>query len=301
MRIDGEELWQAWEVIRRGGNAAGPDGVTVPDFRRHQVREIEALMRELRTGRYAPAAYRAIQVPKPSGGRRTLAVATVRDRVVQRALHDRILPAIERVALDCSFAYRPGKCHLDALAEAGRMRDSGFRYALRADVRNCFDEVNLFLVAALLRDLGVPEELLQLMLECLSAGFVGHRRPDDAHGLPQGAVLSPIICNLVLTQFDRAMAGRHRRLIRFADDFLILCQSATGCERALDRASEALGGIALALNDAKTEITDFGRGFRFLGARLVGSFIIPEKRPPYGPSARRFGAPAPCRRLDWIF
>ena len=301
MRLDEDQLWCAWEAIRRGGKSAGPDGLTVVHFRGRQVAEIEALLRDLRTGRYAPGTYRAVQVPKESGGSRVLAIATVRDRVVQRLLHDRLLPVVERTALDCSFAYRPGRCHLDALERVAAWREAGFRHVVHADVRSCFDEINLLLVAMLMERAGVDDEVREIALECLSAGFSGRPRPDDLRGLPQGAVLSPILCNLVLTEFDRAMAGRHRRLVRFADDFVILCQSPATCERMLDRARTALADLGLAVNERKTEITSFGQGFHYLGARLVGGFIIPEKKAPYIRNQDLLG---PCKRhsgLGWVF
>jgi CRISPR-associated protein Cas1 len=301
MRVNEDGLWLAWEGIRHGGKSAGPDGISLVDFRRRHVREIEALVEELRRDRYRPGLYRAVQVPKESGGRRILTVADVRDRVVQRWLHDRIAPLVEQVSLDCSFAYRPRRCHLDALERVAALRDAGFRHVLHSDVRNCFDEINLLLVAMLMQQAGIGDEPAQMILECLSAGFVGIPRPDDVHGLPQGAVLSPVLCNLVLTEFDRALQGRHRRLVRFADDFLVLCQSEAGCERALERAREALADLGLAVNEGKTQITSFEQGFRYLGAKVVRSFIIPEKRRPYHGMQH---PSEPCRkhpRLDWVF
>lgn len=301
MPIEEHEVWQAWEALRTGGKSAGPDGISVADFRRFQVREIEGLLEELRAGRYLHGLYRGVQVRKPTGGRRTIAVANVRDRVVQRVLHDRLAPLIEATALDCSYAYRPERCHLDALERVGAFREDGFRHVIHADIRDCYDEISLRLVELLLGPLGVDDATLQLVLECLSAGYVGAARPPDMQGLPQGAVLSPILCNLVLTEFDRAMQGRHRRLVRFADDFVVLCHSEAGCLRHLARVREALANLGLEPNERKTEITSFDEGFHFLGARLVKSFIVPEKRPPYPCGPGRCVKDRKRIHLDFVF
>lgn len=301
MRVDEEALWSAWESIRHGGKSAGADGRTLKEFRLRQADEIKTLIKELRRDRYCAGLYRAVVVPKETGGSRILAVANVRDRIVQRWLHDQISPIVERSSLDCSFAYRPGRCYLDALERVAALRDAGFRHVLHSDVRNCFDEINLLLLGILLKQAGIEQQLVELILECVSAGFVGIPRPHDMQGLPQGAVLSPVLCNLVLTEFDRAMQGRHRRLVRFADDFLVLCQSEAGCQRALERVRRALADLGLALNEQKTEITSFEKGFRYLGAKIVRNFIIPEKRQPYHSMQ---DLSAPCRRhprLDWVF
>lgn len=301
MRLDEDGVWLAWEGVRHGGKSPGPDGQTLAGFRRRHAREIERLVEEIRRDRYRPGLYRAVQIPKEAGGQRIITVADVRDRIVQRWLHDQVAPVVERLSVDCSFAYRPHRCHLDALERVAALRDAGFRHVVHADVRNCFDEINLLLVAMLMEQAGIEPDLAQLILECLSAGFVGIPRPDDLHGLPQGAVLSPVMCNLVLTEFDRALQGRHRRLVRFADDFLVMCRSHSGCERALERSRDALADLGLAVNERKTEITSFDHGFRYLGANIVRSYIIPSKMQPY----RAVQHPtAPCRkhpRLDWIF
>jgi group II intron reverse transcriptase/maturase len=295
MRLEAGELEAAWDAIRKGGKAAGPDGMRLPQFACHADRELARLERDLRTGRYAPGLYRTVGVPKEDGGRRWLCVSNLRDRVAQRVLLARITPAIESASLPCSFAYRPGLSHYHALAAVREARDRGFVHLLRADVQECFDRISHELLAELLAELPLDRDIRRLVLECIGAGQVG--RPALEIGLPQGAVLSPALCNLVLTHLDRALSVRHLRPIRYADDFVVLALSARACESAQERAAYALWQLGLNLNERKTQITGFRQGFRFLGARFSGSFMTFEKKGRY---CLVYPRPYPRRRGDGL-
>lgn len=290
MRLFPREISIAWKSVRHGGKAPGPDGVTVAQFASRQEEEIARLEDDLRTGRYIHGPYRKVHVPKNDGGLRLLCLANFRDRLVQRLLLERITPALEALSSDASYAYRPGRGVKHALAEVARWRDRGFAHVLRADVKDCFETIQLELLEEMLVSLPVGEEIRQLILEAIAAAWQG----GPFQGLPQGAVLSPALCNLVLTPLDRAMEGKHFRFVRYADDFIVLAQSRRALETAERRAAYALWQLGLRLNDRKTVFTNFDRGFTFLGARLVKSFIIPikpvryPKRPP-GPPTRRRG------------
>ncbi|MBP8954988.1 MAG: RNA-directed DNA polymerase [Armatimonadetes bacterium] len=300
MRFSREEVEAAWAAIRKGGRGAGVDGVSLPDFRAHVDHEIPDLLRELNAGRYIPQPYRLVWVPKENGGVRPISVATVRDRLAQRVLLDRIQPIVERISLPSSFAYRPGIGVRQAVQAVCNARVSGFTEVLEADIANCFDNIDLNLVERLLADLGVETALLDLILQCLAAPGKAAGVRGDTLGLPQGAVLSPTICNLVLTGLDRALARRHRRLVRYADDFVVLCRSARACASAEKEVRNALSDLGLELNPRKTGMADFGQGFQFLGTRFVGTFTIVEKAAPYQGRRDRRKRPRP-RKLDFIF
>jgi group II intron reverse transcriptase/maturase len=298
IRISDDELWEAWTAARRGGRAAGPDGVSLQEFGRGVARRLAALGRRLRSGRYAPGPYRRVCLPKPTGGVRTICVANVGDRVVQRALHHRLLPHVEAVSLPCSFAYRPSLSYRDAWAAVARHRASGFQQVLETDVEKCFDRIRIELVREMITQVVRDQPLIELVLECLTAA---HEGAADL-GLPQGAAISPCLCNLVLTDMDRALARRHMRLVRYADDMVVMCRSHGGVERALERAEEALASLGLSLNRRKTQVSDFRSGFDFLGARFVGGMVLAGGVAPYGA-----GRPAPSprrrrpRKLTYVF
>jgi group II intron reverse transcriptase/maturase len=297
VRVDAAELQVAWDAIHRGGKAPGPDGISARAMVERLSAVLECLARELRQGAWTHGPYRTVTVPKPNGGRRTLCIANVRDRLVQRVLLARITPALEEVSLPCSFAYRPGLSHRHALRMVQECRDRGFQYVLRADVRDCFDTIRLEIVRQLLEQLTLDDEVAQLVLESIAAAKLGNQ-PDVARlGLPQGAVLSPALCNLTLTELDRAVGDSHVRLVRYADDMALMALSERGLSRARERAEYALWTLGLKLNETKTYVTDFEQGFRFLGARVIGSFVVPDKGPRY---PGKYPPPFPRRRRDGL-
>jgi group II intron reverse transcriptase/maturase len=290
MRLFPRELNIAWKSVRHGGKAPGPDGLTARDFALIADEEIARLENELRAGKYVHGRYRKVWVPKDDGGRRLLCLASFRDRIVQRLLLERLTPSLEKLSSDASFAYRPGRGVKDALHEVARWRDREFTFALRADVQDCFETIRLEVLTQMLPRLQLGDEITQLILEAVEVAWAG----EPFQGLPQGAVLSPALCNLVLTPLDDEITAlSHVRFIRYADDFVILAQSRRRLEEARRRVAYVLWSLGLRLNERKTVLTDFQHGFRFLGARLVRSVIIPEKpvrypkRPPGPPTKRR--------------
>lgn len=300
MHVCLEEIEEAWRSVRKGGRAPGVDGISVPEFRRNAYPRLLELNRALRSGLYVPAGYRAVSIPKETRGERTIRIATVADRIVQRVLLGRLHPLVEAVSLPSSFAYRPGIGVKQALLAVRNAHQSGFAHVLEGDVKDCFDTIRLDLVEELLWELGAERWLIEAILQAVEAGGPGAPQLADSVGLPQGAVLSPTLCNLVLTHLDRALDRRHRRLVRYADDFVVLCRSAGSCESALEEVTEALEDVGLRLNERKTGVTDFTRGFNYLGARFIGSFVIPEAPEPY----RRKGQAVvkrKRRKLEYVF
>jgi group II intron reverse transcriptase/maturase len=286
MRLLPREIQIAWKSVRHGGKSAGPDGWDAWAFSQVAAPQLEQLAAELASGGYLHGPYRQVRVPKPDGGLRLLALANIRDRIAQRLLLERLTPLLEQHALPCSYAYRPGRGVKQALAAVAEYRDRGFDQVLRTDVENCFDSIRLALVEEQLAALNVPREILQLVLEAIAAAGL--------EGLPQGAVLSPALCNLALTPLDQVLSAKHLRVVRYADDLIILAQSQRRLAEAQHRAAYTLWQLGLKLNARKTQMTSFEEGFRFLGARFVGNFMFVDKpvrypRRPSGPPTRRRG------------
>jgi CRISPR-associated protein Cas1 len=272
-------LRDAWERVRTGGRAPGLDGVSLASFDRHLDREIAVLRSEILTGRYRPWPARRVGIPKPSGGVRHIGVQAVRDRVAQRALMAVLQPRVEPLLEPASFAYRPGRSIHQALGRVAELHASGCEWVARSDVELCFDSLDR---EALDRALGpvLPEaDARRLVRAWLGAGYVdGAGWAEPGLGVPQGDVLSPLLCNLYLDPVDEAVSGQGCGLVRYADDLAIVGRTEAVVRGGLRRAEAALARLALRLNPAKTHVGTFTQGFEFLGAAVVGSLILPLHR-----------------------
>ncbi|MDP2834257.1 MAG: CRISPR-associated endonuclease Cas1 [Pseudomonadota bacterium] len=285
-----DTLLLGWEKVR--GNAGGPgaDGVTIERFAQDLLPWMETFPEELREGRYHPHPLLQVRMARPGKKDRLLSIPTVRDRVVQSAANQLIVPILEKEFADESWGYRRGRSTQMALAEVARLRDEGFRWVVDADISAFFDEVDHpALFARLARYL--PDPRLLALIRLWVAGVVKtvegvYRRIE--RGIPQGSPISPVLANLYLDDFDEAILDENLRLVRFADDFLILCRDREQAEDALALTSETLDALDLRLNQAKTRITHFDEGFRFLGVNFLR-----EQLSPANPAARGLQAPAP--------
>ncbi len=276
------KLEEAWERVRENGGAPGVDNIAVGAFESDSGAGLRALLADLESGRYRPQPYRAVQVPKPDGGRRRLVIATLRDRVAMTAATMWLQPHIEPLFHPCSFAYRPGKGVQDALSKVAEFRDRGLACALRADVEAFFDSVDHEVMAALLGTAGVEDSVTGLIRTWLTCAVADSDGCEPATlGLPQGLPVAPLLANLYLTPFDRAMAEHGWKLVRYADDFVVCCATPEDALRAKGDAINALASLKLGLKAGKTQTATFAAGFTFLGAGFVGDDILPATPHPY--------------------
>ena len=253
-------LQEAWRRVLVRGGSPGSDGMTVETFALHAEQHLQRLARELAENRYQPYPPRWVEVPKRSGGVRRLAILCVRDRIVQLALHLVLSPIWDKRFAPCSYAYRPGRSALQAVAAVERARAMGKVWVVDADIESFFDSVPHAPLFALLRDWLPDEQVRQLVQMCVTA-----TAPAQGRGIAQGAPLSPLLANLYLHPFDEALSQGGYSLIRYADDFVILCATRPQAEEALKRAERLLNGLGLRLNASKTRIVHWDEGFTFLG------------------------------------
>ncbi len=278
-----DRLEEAWARVEANGGAAGTDGVSLSAYASGLREELGGLGHDLSTGVYRPMPYRAVHVPKSDGGRRRLVIACVRDRVAQTALTLWLQPHLEPLCHPCSFAYRPGRGVHDALAQVAAYRNRGLEQVYRADVEAFFDSVDHEVLLSLLGTAGVEDLPARLIRMWLSSVVVddGEQRANPTVGLPQGLPIAPLLANLYLTPFDRALVEQGWKLVRYADDFVVCFAAAEEAVRVQSDAARALAPLKLATKDTKTHITSFAEGFTFLGALFRGAEILPATPHPY--------------------
>lgn len=265
-----DALVAAWTKVWRNGGCAGGDNVSLDAFRFNAVGRLSALSDALRDGSYAPKPLREATIPKRSGGTRLLRIPAIVDRVAQTAVAQALTPVLEPTFEDASFGYRPGRSVRQAVERVQLLARRGRVFVVDADIDDFFDSVRHDRVLALLAEhlsSGPLTELIALWLE---------HGGQDGRGLPQGSPLSPLLANLYLDDLDGAFSRGGARIVRYADDFVILCATERGAEQALDKARRLLREAGLSLDPEKTRVLPIERGLRFLGHFFLSSFAVPS-------------------------
>ncbi len=254
--------------VAANDGAPGVDYVTVKEFGEHREAHLGKLAASLRGGTYQPQAIRRMYIPKPgSDEQRPLGIPTVRDRVVQGAVRQVIEPIFEKEFAPHSYGFRPGRGCKDALRRVDHLMKAGYVYIVDADLKSYFDTIPHDRLLSRLRERIADGRVLALIASFLKAGIMdGLTEWEPETGAPQGAVLSPLLSNIYLDPLDHQMVSQGHEMVRYADDFVILCRSQAEAEQALAFVRQWCEAEGLTLHPTKTRIVDVRTdGFDFLG------------------------------------
>ncbi|MDP2832381.1 MAG: group II intron reverse transcriptase/maturase, partial [Pseudomonadota bacterium] len=267
-----QTLAAAWQQVKANKGAAGIDGQSIERFAADAERYLSELAEDLKEGRYRAAPVRRVEIPKAGGKTRPLGIPTVKDRIVQAAVKRVIEPIFEKEFLPMSYGFRPDRGCKDALREVDEWLKKGYTHVVDADFKSYFDSIPHARLKERIEERISDSRLLELLAGWLRQDIVhGLERWTPTGGTPQGAVISPLLANIYLHPLDLHMTRQGYAMVRYADDFVILCPTAEEAGRALEEIKAWVDANGLTLHPDKTHLGDCrieGQGFEFLGYRF---------------------------------
>jgi len=272
-------LNEAWAKVKSNKGAGGIDEVSIAEFERNREQNLNEIQRLLRQDRYKPNPVKRVYIPKPDGKQRPLGIPTIRDRVVQQALKNVIEPIFEAEFSDSSFGYRPGKNAKQAIERIEEVRDEGHEWVVDADIKAFFDTVNHEKLIDEVAERISDGRVLRLIRSFLEADIMeqGQGLARNVIGTPQGGVISPLLANICLHYFDERMAELGYEVVRYADDFIVLCGSEEEARGALSQVKRVLRELELTLHSEKTSLKNIREGVDFLGFTVYIGHKVPRK------------------------
>ena len=267
-----DNLNRAYKRVKANKGAPGIDGMTVEDalpwLREHR----EELLESIRQGKYKPQPVRRKEIPKPDGGVRKLGIPTVVDRVIQQAIAQQLVPIYEPLFSEDSYGYRPNRSAQQAIEKVKWYAEQGYTQAVLVDLSKYFDTLNHELLMNLLRRNIHDKRVIELIKRYLKAGVMENGLlVKTEEGSPQGGPLSPLLANIYLNEYDQEMARRGVRVVRYADDIVVLAKSPRAAQRLLETTQRYLEGkLKLKMNVEKSKVVSVFaiRNFKFLGFAL---------------------------------
>ena len=267
-----ETLEVAWEKVQANDGAAGVDRQSIERFEVHAEEYLTELAAAVREGSYRPQPIRRVEIPKGDGRTRPLGIPTVKDRIVQTAVKFVLEPIFEAAFRPESYGFRPRRGCRDALREVAQLIADGYTYVVDADFESYFDTIPHERLMQRVEERVSDGRILGLLRSWLDQDILhGMQQWTPTAGTPQGAVISPLLANIYLHPLDELMAARGYRMVRYADDFVVLCKSRGEADAALAAIQAWVAENGLRLHPNKTHVGDClvkGQGFEFLGYRF---------------------------------
>ena len=278
-----ENLQSAVEKVARGKSKQKPDGRKCHRYLEQSPERLPALQDKLKQGDYQPKPVQRVWIPKlGSKELRPLGVPTVEDRVVQMALRNVLEPIFEHTFAEHSYGFRPGRGAKDALRRVQQLLDAGKTWVVDADIKGYFDNIPQDKLVRAVEQHVSDGRVLELLRRFLKQGVMesGQGWRPTEKGTPQGAIISPLLANIYLNPLDHQMAGQGRDMVRYADDFVILCASREEAQATLNTIRQWMEAAGLTLHPAKTRIVDARQrgGFDFLGYHFERGYRWPRKK-----------------------
>jgi RNA-directed DNA polymerase len=279
--IESSNLLDAYQKVRRNKGSGGIDGVTLEKFEERADEYLGFAQEKLQQKRYRARPVRRVYIPKPDGKKRPLGIPIILDRIVQQALLNWLGPIYEATFSDVSYGYRPGRSALDAVEAVKGYLHLGYQYVVEVDIQGYFDSVDHQILMEKLQEEVTDGSVLNLIKDFLQAGVMEEGQWSATEGgTPQGGVISPLLANVYLNSFDHFMAKKGYKLIRYADDLVVLCGTREEAEGAMQEVVRYLEDeLRLNINKGKSRVVDFDReSFEFLGYVFYGRFLRPKDR-----------------------
>ena len=279
-----DNLKDAWKKVKSNKGCAGIDKQSINDFAKQSEQYLREIQRAVKNGMYKATPVLRKLIPKGENQFRKLGIPSVKDRILQQATKNVIEQIFEMKFLDCSFGYRPKRSAHQAIGQIKKYAQQGYTWVIDADVEKFFDSVDHTMLMNFVADEISDGKVLNLIESWLKAGVMNEGKIEETiEGTPQGGVVSPLLANIYLHEMDKQVSAMDDvRLVRYADDLVILCKTKEVAERTMKQVETILAGLKLRLNKTKTKLVNANKeSFEFLGFKLKmgqGKLLITPRK-----------------------
>lgn len=261
-----EILRKAFKQVKKNKGSGGIDKVSISKYENNMKEYLKELERLLEQRKYRPLPLKRAYIPKSNGKKRPLGIPAVRDRIVQQAVLTTIQPTFEPIFSNSSYGFRPKRSAHNAVNKVQEHLNEGYEYIVEADIKDFFTTLHHARLMSKVKRHIKDKQIIQLLWTFLKSGIMEEGKiKQTISGTPQGGVISPILANIYLNDFDHKIDKAGLKLVRYADDFIILCKTVNQATSTMKMIRNMIKSLDLELSEDKTQITEYHKGFDFLG------------------------------------